>query len=113
MRSPGKEVPQDASAAADSVIALETGLRRCVFWTVALTFVWIAVAAALLNKLGWYHGAGFFYAYPISCLCASLVILTSARPMRLLFAALNFLAALAWGAFFWWLAIQFKEHPWK
>ncbi len=113
MHLPEKEAPQDDASAADSVITLEGGLRSWAFWMVALTSVWMFVLMILLKKLRWYQGSILFNSYPVACLGASIAVLKSARPTKLFFAALNFLSALAWGAFILWIVSEFKRHPWK
>ena len=113
MHPPEKEASQDEASAADSVIALEDGMRQWAFWIVALTFAWLSASMILLKELRWYQGSILFYGYPVACLGASIATLKSARPARLVFARLNFLAALAWGALILWIISEFKRHPWK
>jgi hypothetical protein len=97
----------------DAVVELESGIRAWIFWIAALAFAWAFLAMLLLKVLHWYQGVLLGYGYQVVCLLAAILVLFSKRSSRFLFAALNFLAALAWSVFIYWAVVGFARHFWK
>jgi hypothetical protein len=103
----------DNESPADSLIALDSGLRAWAFWIVALTFVWGLLTTIGVKKLGWYQGSALLYAYPSACLIAAAALIRSSSPGRWLFAGLNFACGVGWVAFVIWITHEFAKHFWR
>jgi hypothetical protein len=104
---------EDDAPPVDAISDLDRVIRGVVFWSTAFTFVWGFVVIIALKKLRWYQGSFLAFAYPIVCILAAICLLRSSRGSRFAFAGANFISAVAWSAFVYWVAVQFARHFWK